>query len=91
MTDSVEKTAPNGWAYRIAFSAFVAAAMSVLIGAAITFVQVAPGDRLSAWMQTAPLAFSAAFPTSLIVVPVIQRLLDVAFAIISPDMKSSKT
>jgi formate/nitrite transporter FocA (FNT family) len=69
----------GGWAYRIAFSASVSAVMAILIGAVITFVRVPPGDRLVSWLQTAPLAFAAAFPTSLIIVPLIERALATLF------------
>ncbi len=68
------------WSYRFAFSALVAGVMSLLIGGAIAWLQTGGRDALSAWLETAPLAFAVAFPTSLLVVPLVQSVLDGFFA-----------
>ena len=67
------------WSYRIVFSALVAGLMSVLIGGAIAVFQSDGNDTFSNWAETAPLAFAVAFPTSLIVVPMVQSVLDKIF------------
>ena len=68
------------FAYRVVFSALVARIMSVLIGGVIAFLRAGPTGALSAWVATAPLAFAVAFPTSLFVMPPVQRLVDRLFA-----------
>ncbi len=66
-------------AYRIAFSASVAAIMSTLIGGAISIIRAGPDGALSAWLSTAPIAFGVALPTSFFVVPFVQTRIDRLF------------
>jgi hypothetical protein len=66
-------------AYRVAFSASVAAIMSALIGGAIAFIRAGPDGALSAWISTAPIAFGVALPTSFFVVPFVQTRIDRLF------------
>lgn len=62
------------WRYRLLFSALVAGTMSIIIGMFMSVVRSEPHQWLDSFITTAPLAFAAAFPTSLIVVPRLQAL-----------------
>ena len=70
----------SGMPYRLAFSGCVAGLMSVIIGGATSLLKGGAEGALSAWLDTAPVAFVVAFPTSLFVVPFVQERLDRAFA-----------
>ena len=81
MTASPDRSADrSSLPYRLAFSACVAGLMSVIIGGAISLLKGGAEGALSAWLDTAPVAFVVAFPTSLFVVPFVQERLDKAFA-----------
>jgi len=65
--------------YRLLSSAINAAILSSLIGAVGALVRVGPDGFWDAFAQGAPVGFATALPASLLVVPVVQRLVDRLF------------
>ncbi|KQN00460.1 DUF2798 domain-containing protein [Sphingomonas sp. Leaf25] len=71
--------------YRLVASAINGVIFSTLIGAVGALVRVGPDQFWGAFAQGAPIGFATAFPVSLVVVPVVQRLVDRLFGLNPPD------
>jgi len=71
--------------YRLTSSAINALIFSLLIGAVGALVRVGPAGFWNAFVQGAPVGFATALPASLLVVPVVQRLVDRLFGIDAPE------
>ncbi len=71
--------------YRLTSSAINALIFSSLIGAVGALVRVGPAGFWDAFVQGAPVGFATALPASLLVVPVVQRLVDRLFGIDAPE------
>ncbi len=71
--------------YRLLSSAINAAVLSSMIGAVGALVRVGPDGFWTAFAQGAPVGFATALPASLLVVPVVQRLVDRLFGLDPPD------
>lgn len=69
------------WRYRLASSIVTAAIMSSVIGGFLALVRTGPDGWLPAFASGAPLGFLVALPTSLLVVPAVQRMVDGAFGL----------
>ena len=70
--------------YRLTSSVISALIFSSLIGAVGALVRVGPDGFLPAFVQGAPVGFLTALPASLLVVPLVQRLVDRLFDIHPP-------
>ncbi len=62
--------------YRLTASAINAAILSSAIGAVGALVRAGPHGFGAAFVQGAPIGFATALPASLLVVPLVQRLVD---------------
>ncbi len=71
--------------YRLVSSAINGVIFSTLIGSVSALVRVGPDQFWGAFVQGAPVGFVTAFPASLLVVPVVQRLVDRLFGLDPPD------
>ncbi len=71
--------------YRLTSSAINALIFSSLIGAVGALVRVGPAGFWDAFMTGAPVGFATALPASLLVVPVVQRLVDRLFGVEAPE------
>ncbi len=71
--------------YRVISSAINGLIFSTLIGAVGALVRVGPDQFWGAFVQGAPIGFATAFPVSLVVVPVVQRLVDRLFGLAPPE------
>lgn len=71
--------------YRLTSSAINALIFSSLIGAVGALVRVGPAGFWDAFVQGAPVGFATALPASLLVVPVVQRLVDRLFGVDAPE------
>ncbi len=71
--------------YRLLASLINAAILSTMIGAVGAMVRVGPSGFWSAFVQGAPIGFATALPASLLVVPLVQRLVDRLFGIDPPE------
>jgi|GEM_PF-493389 len=70
--------------YRLTSSIISALIFSSLIGAVSSLVRVGPDQFWGAFVQGAPVGFATALPASLLVVPLVQRLVDRLFGIDPP-------
>ena len=70
--------------YRLTSSVINALIFSSLIGAVSALVRVGPDGFWSAFTQGAPIGFITALPASLLVVPLVQRLVDKLFGVDPP-------
>ncbi|MEH3041632.1 MAG: DUF2798 domain-containing protein [Sphingomonas paucimobilis] len=70
--------------YRLTSSVINALIFSSLIGAVSALVRVGPAGFWGAFTQGAPIGFATALPASLLVVPLVQRLVDRLFGIDPP-------
>ncbi len=70
--------------YRLTSSIINAVIFSSLIGAVSALVRVGPDGFWDAFRQGAPIGFLTALPASLLVVPLVQRLVDTLFGIDPP-------
>lgn len=70
--------------YRLTSSVINALIFSTLIGAVGALVRVGPAGFWGAFTQGAPVGFLTALPASLLVVPLVQRLVDRLFDIHPP-------
>lgn len=71
--------------YRLTSSVINALIFSSLIGAVSARVRVGPAGFWDAFVQGAPIGFMTALPASLLVVPLVQRLVDRLFGIDPPE------
>lgn len=71
--------------YRLTSSAINALIFSSLIGAVSALVRVGPAGFWGAFAQGAPIGFLTALPASLLVVPLVQKLVDRMFGIDPPE------
>lgn len=60
----------------LVFSVLMAAMMSVFIGFALSLIKSGWSGVVGAFIETAPIAFAVALPTSIFVTPVVQRIVD---------------
>lgn len=70
--------------YRLTSSIISALIFSSLIGAVGALVRVGPQGFWAAFLQGAPVGFATALPASLLVVPLVQKLVDRIFGIDPP-------
>ena len=70
--------------YRLTSSVINALIFSSLIGAVSALVRVGPAGFWDAFRQGAPIGFLTALPASLLVVPLVQRLVDRLFDVHPP-------
>lgn len=78
-------TVRSRFRYRLTSSVINALIFSSLIGAVSALVRVGPAGFWSAFAQGAPIGFMTALPASLLVVPMVQRLVDHLFGIDPPE------
>ncbi len=71
--------------YRLTSSIINAVIFSSLIGAVSALVRVGPDGFWDAFAQGAPIGFLTALPASLLVVPMVQKLVDRMFGIDAPE------
>lgn len=71
--------------YRLISSVINALIFSSLIGAVSALVRVGPAGFWGAFTQGAPIGFMTALPASLLVVPLVQRLVDRMFGVEAPE------
>ncbi|WP_294320011.1 DUF2798 domain-containing protein [uncultured Sphingomonas sp.] len=71
--------------YRLTSSIINALIFSSLIGAVSALVRVGPEGFRDAFVQGAPIGFLTALPASLLVVPMVQKLVDRLFGIDPPE------
>ncbi|KQM85285.1 hypothetical protein ASE67_12685 [Sphingomonas sp. Leaf23] len=78
-------TVRSRFRYRLTSSVINALIFSSLIGAVSALVRVGPAGFWSAFVQGAPIGFVTALPASLLVVPLVQKLVDRLFGIDPPE------